>query len=336
MIGITVGDPAGIGPEVVVKALDDGAVFEVARPVVIGDGGVIAQTVELLEARLKIRRVHWPNEGQWGRGVLEVIDLQNVDLRRLRVGEVQREAGRAAFEYVQRATELALAGAIDGVATAPVNKEALRHSGVPYLDHTAMLAGLTGCRDLLTMFAVHRLKIFFATRHVSLRQACTDITAETVFATLVKADAALRRFGWLEARLAVAALNPHGGEHGLFGEEEMTQLQPAIARAQEAGINAYGPIPADTVFHLCQRGDYDAVISLYHDQGHIAAKTFDFERTVSITTGLPFVRTSVDHGTAFDIAGQGVASAVSMAEAIRVAAEYTLRERGLQSRAADG
>ena len=329
------GDPAGIGPEVVVKALDDGAVFDVARPIVIGDGAVIARTAELLEARLKIRRVQWPN-GEGGRGVLEVIDLPNVNLPRLRVGQVQGEAGQAAFQYVQRSTEMALAGTIDAVATAPVNKEALRLGRVPYLDHTAMLAGLTGCRDLLTMFAVQRMKIFFATRHVSLRQACGEITADAVFATLVKADAALRRFGWLEARIAVAALNPHGGEHGLFGDEEMTALRPAVARAQEGGINAYGPIPADTVFHLCQRGDFDAVLSLYHDQGHIAAKTFDFERTVSVTTGLPFVRTSVDHGTAFDIAGKGVASAVSMAEAIRVAAEYTLRERGRESLAAGG
>ncbi len=329
LIGITMGDPAGIGPEIIVKALADGAVYEVARPIVIGDAGTVTRTVELLEARLKVRRVKSPDGEVGSRGVMDVIDLQNVDWRRLRMGEIQPAAGKAAFECVQRGVELTLAGMLDGIATAPVNKEALRLADVPFLDHTAMFAGLTECAELLTMFTVQRLKIFFVTRHVSLRQACGEITAESVFGTIVKADAALRRFGWLEAELAVAALNPHGGEHGLFGDEEQTKLTPAVAKAQELGINVFGPFPADSVFHRCLRGDFDAVISLYHDQGHIAAKSFDFDRTVSITTGLPFVRTSVDHGTAFDIAGKGIASSLSMEEALRVAAEYTLRARSV-------
>lgn len=332
-VGITMGDPAGIGPEVVVKALDDGGVFEVARPLVIGDAGVILRTAEMLEARLKVRPVKWPGEIENGRGILQVLDLENVNARTLRIGEVQAQTGRAAFQYVQRAVELALAGAIDAIATAPLNKEALRQGGVSCVDHTEMLSELTNCRDLLTMFAVRQMKIFFVTRHVSLRGACGDLTVDGVFATLSRADAALRRFGWLDSRLAVAALNPHGGEGGLFGDEEETVLKPAIARARQKGINVSGPIPADAVFSQCLRGDHDAVVSLYHDQGHIAAKTFDFERTVSVTTGLPFVRTSVDHGTAFDIAGKGEASSVSMQEAIRVAAEYTLRMRGIESTA---
>jgi 4-hydroxythreonine-4-phosphate dehydrogenase len=185
-----------------------------------------------------------------------------------------------------------------------------------------MLGKLTGSPDVLTMFVVRKLVIFFMARHMSLRKACDEVTAENVCTTLVKAHAAMGSFGQPKARFGVAALNPHGGEHGMFGDEEIREIAPGVEQARAAGVDAYGPIPGDAVFHQCLQGRYDAVLSLHHDQGHIAAKTYDFERTISITTGMSFVRASVDHGTAFDIAGQGIANAVGMAESIRVAARY--------------
>jgi 4-phospho-D-threonate 3-dehydrogenase / 4-phospho-D-erythronate 3-dehydrogenase len=226
---------------------------------------------------------------------------------------------------------------VDAVATAPINKEALHEGGVPYLDHTAMFADLTHSSAPMTMFTVGTLRIFFATRHVSLATAVAQISKELVLENLLNADAALRSFGLYDAVIAVAALNPHNGEAGMFGDTEERELRPAVAEARKRGVNATGPFPADSVFHAAKQGSADAVMSLFHDQGHIAAKSIDFERTIAITTGLPFVRSSVDHGTAFDIAGSGTASWVSMAEAVRVGAEYArlFREEQQRRTAAD-
>jgi 4-hydroxythreonine-4-phosphate dehydrogenase len=214
-------------------------------------------------------------------------------------------------------------GRIKAVATAPVNKEALKLAGVPYIGHTEMLQGLTGVEDPLTMFQVDSLRIFFLSRHVSLRKACDFVSSDKVFETVVRSHKALVRLGVEDPVIAVAALNPHGGEHGMFGEEEMEHIEPGVNRARRAGYKVEGPVPADSVFYFALQGKYDGVISLYHDQGHIAAKMHDFEKTVSITNGLPFLRTSVDHGTAYDIAGMGIASGTSMYEAIKLAADYS-------------
>jgi 4-phospho-D-threonate 3-dehydrogenase / 4-phospho-D-erythronate 3-dehydrogenase len=213
-----------------------------------------------------------------------------------------------------------------------VNKEALHEGGVPYLDHTAMFADLTHSPNPMTMFTVGALRIFFATRHVSLHTAIDQISKELVLENLINADQALRSYGIDRGHIAVAALNPHNGESGMFGETEQRELRPAVAMARERGVNASGPHAADSVFHMAQQGGADAVLSLFHDQGHIAAKSIDFERTVALTTGLPFVRSSVDHGTAFDIAGTGTASWVSMAEAVRVGAQYARLRRETQQR----
>ena len=208
------------------------------------------------------------------------------------------------------------------MATAPLNKEAMQVGGVPHLDHTTALAKMTNSPDTLTMFTVRNLRIFFMARHMSMRRACDEVTAENVASTLVKSHKALTRFGEPHAKIAVAALNPHGGEHGMFGREEIDEIAPGVERARAEGVDAYGPIPGDAVFHQCLQGRWDAVLSLHHDQGHIAAKTLDFERTIAITVGLPFIRASVDHGTAFDIAGKGIAHYEGMAESIRLAAKY--------------
>ena len=327
LVAITIGDPAGVGPEIVVKALGRPEVFRGVRPLVVGDRGVLEQAQRWCGLSLTIRPIQRSAEGLYQPGVLDLIDVGAVDIGKLRVGQLQAAGGQAAYDYLYRAIEMAMAGEVEGIATAPINKEALRAAGVPFLDHTEMLASLTQSHHPLTMFVVRNLRVFFLTRHVPLARACNQITYSRVLDGLLLVDAALRLFGFAQARVAVAALNPHGGEGGLLGDEEKVQIEPAIAEARAQGVNAFGPVPADSVFHLALKGSFDAVLSLYHDQGHIAAKTLDFERTVAITAGLPFIRSSVDHGTAFDIAGRGIASSVSMEEAIKAAGDYALRLR---------
>ncbi|MHB8575445.1 MAG: 4-hydroxythreonine-4-phosphate dehydrogenase PdxA [Dehalococcoidia bacterium] len=322
IIALTIGDPAGIGPEVMAGALAHGELGRCCRPLVVGDAGVMRQAAAFCGVELSLRPVRSVAEALFSADAVDVLDLANVDLTRLQLGRVQGFAGQAAYAFIRTAIELANDGLVDAVATAPINKEALRDGGVPYLDHTAMFADLTHSRAPMTMFTVGALRIFFATRHVSLRTAVDQITADLVLENLVNADEALKSYGLVRPHIAVAALNPHGGEHGLFGDAEETELRPAVEAAQARGINATGPYPADSVFHMAKNGGADAVLSLFHDQGHIAAKSIDFDRTVAITTGLPFVRSSVDHGTAFDIAGTGKANWISMAEAVRIGAEY--------------
>ena len=322
LVGITLGDPAGVGPEITLKALGEADLYETGRPLVIADRMALERAASALGLSPNLNVVQTPADGKYQLGTIDVYDVGSPDLGNLAWGQVQPEAGRAAFRYVETATKLALAGEIECIATAPLNKEAMQLGGVPYLDHTTALAKMTNSPDTLTMFTVRNLRIFFMARHMSMKLACEEVTAENVRQTLVKADKALARFGEPNAKIAVAALNPHGGEHGMFGREEIDEIAPGVERAREDGVNAYGPIPGDAVFHQCLQGRWDAVISLHHDQGHIAAKTLDFERTIAITVGLPFIRASVDHGTAFDIAGKGIANFEGMAESIRLAAKY--------------
>ncbi|MEW8978054.1 MAG: 4-hydroxythreonine-4-phosphate dehydrogenase PdxA [Symbiobacterium sp.] len=322
LIGITMGDPASIGPEIVAKALSNPEIYALCRPLLIGDGQVMVRAFASTGVRLALNPVARPAEGQYVHGTIDLVDLRNVDVATLEWGKVQAQAGRASFEYIQRSIDLAMAGEIDAVATSPINKEALKAAQIDFIGHTEIFGALTGSPDPLTMFETRGLRIFFLTRHVSLAQACRMVTRERVLDYIRRCTEALQQLGVERPRLAVAGLNPHGGEHGLFGDEEVREIEPAIAQARAEGYDASGPHPADSVFWHASRGRFDAVLSLYHDQGHIAAKMYDFERTISITAGLPFLRASVDHGTAFDIAGTGQASAVSMEEAIRVAAKY--------------
>ena len=321
-IAVTVGDPAGIGPEIVLKALRADETFEHAAPVVFGDVTVLERARRDLDIPIEIVPVDTPRAGRCRAGTACVVDVPVVAGRALAYGEVQALAGKAAFEYIVAAVKAAQRGEVAGIATAPINKEAIKAAGVPFIGHTEMLGELTGSPDPLTMFTVRKMRIFFVTRHLSLAEACRQITRERVLRTLRLAHKFLVEAGVREPVLAVAGLNPHAGDGGLFGREEIEQIAPAIADACGEGIKAIGPVPADSVFNQAIEGRYDAVLSLYHDQGHIASKVYDFDRTVSATLGLPFIRTSVDHGTAFDIAGQGKARAVSMIEAIRVAGEF--------------
>jgi 4-phospho-D-threonate 3-dehydrogenase / 4-phospho-D-erythronate 3-dehydrogenase len=322
IIGITLGDPASIGPEIVVKSLANPEIYAPCRPLLIGDARVVERAMKTTGVKLAVNIVTKPSEGKYELGAIDLLDLNNVDTNTLEWGKVQAQAGKASFEYIVRSIELAQAGEVDAVATAPINKEALKAANINFIGHTEIYGELTKSHDPLTMFETKGLRIFFLTRHVSLAKACTMITKERTLDYLRRCTKALHQLGVENPSIVVAGLNPHSGEHGLFGNEEGLELEPAIEAARAEGINASGPSPADSVFWHAAQGRFDAVLSLYHDQGHIAAKMYDFHKTISITAGLPFLRASVDHGTGFDIAGKGLASSVSMEEAIRVAARY--------------
>jgi len=327
IIGIPLGDIAGVGPEIVVKALANPAVYQAVQPLVIGEASALRRALRITGLDLTLRTVTDPAQGRYQPGVTDLVDLANVDAERVAFGQVQAAAGRAAYEFIERAVALCQAGQVDALATTPINKEAFKAAGVRDIGHTELLGRLTGTHDPLTLFQVFDLKVFFLSRHVSLAGAIRLVTRQRVLDYLQRCAQALEALGFPHPRLAVAGLNPHGGEHGLFGDEESRELDPAIADARDLGINVAGPIAADSVFHLALNGAFDAVLSLYHDQGHIATKMVDFQRTIAITLGLPFIRTSVDHGTAFDLAGTGAANALSMEEAIRLAATYAPRYR---------
>jgi 4-hydroxythreonine-4-phosphate dehydrogenase len=322
VIGIPIGDPSGIGPEIVVKALNQEEIYKICKPIVIGDKDTISQAMKFCSIELAINIVTEPENGKYFFGTIDMIDLKNVDINLLEIGKVQAMSGQSAFEFLKATILLALDRKIDAIATAPINKESLKAANIPYIGHTEILEDLTNSKNPLTMFQVKNLRVFFLTRHVSLRKACDAVTEENLYEFILRCKDALEVLGVYNPKIAVAGLNPHSGEHGLFGYEEVDEIMPAIAKAKKFGINVIGPVPADSVFYLGLNGKYDAVLSLYHDQGHIATKMVDFERTISITNNLPFLRTSVDHGTAFNIAGTGMARELSMVEAIKLAALY--------------
>lgn len=330
-VGITMGDPAGIGPEVSIKSLMKSEIYTFCKPVLIGDLNLLKETADHLGLKVEFKVLSSPGDAQGRFGVIEVIDLKNVNLDDLRIGEVSAEAGRASLEYIERAVEYALKGELDAIVTAPINKEAIRMAGCKYVGHTELIGALAGVKEPLTMFWVQGVRIFFLTRHLPLIEAIRAVKKSRIVEIVLRMEREMRRMGIERPRIAVAALNPHAGDGGLIGDEEEKEIKPAVDELREVGIDVYGPVPADSVFHQALEGKYDAVLSLYHDQGHIAAKTRDFYGTVSVTLGLPFVRTSVDHGTAFDIAGRGVANPRSMEEAIKLAAKLTLKVRNTTS-----
>lgn len=322
IIAVTMGDPAGIGPEIVAKSIADKATFDVARCIVIGDKKVMEKAIEIVRADLKVNVVDSPADGDYSYGVLNMIDLDNIDMSRFEYGKINAMCGQAAFDYIKKSIEITMDKQADAVATTPINKESLHAAEVDFIGHTEIFGALTGTADPLTMFETNGLRVFFLTRHKSLRDMLDDIKKDRIIDYVERCTDALRRLGVKEGTMAVAGLNPHSGEHGLFGWEEVKEIAPAVEELKERGFNVAGPVPADSVFHQAAQGRFNSVLSLYHDQGHIATKTLDFDRTISITNGMPILRTSVDHGTAFDIAGKGIAGAVSMEEAIRLAAKY--------------
>lgn len=328
LIAVPIGDPAGIGPEIVSKALCDKDVYEKAVCIVIGDRKIMENAMKITGSNMKLHIITKASDAVDDPVLMNFIDMDNIDMEKFEFGKVNPMCGRAAYEYVEKSIQLANAGEVDAVTTTTINKEALKLAGVPYIGHTEIFGALTGTEDPLTMFEVHGMRIFFLSRHVSLRNACDMITKDRIKDYVKRSLKVLEKLGVKDGTMAIAGLNPHCGEHGILGTEEQTDVIPAVKELQEEGYPVTGPIGADSVFHQALQGRFNSVLSLYHDQGHVAAKTLDFDRTVSITGGMPILRTSVDHGTAFDIAGTGKASAVSLIEAILVASKYALSFTG--------
>lgn len=321
IVGITMGDATGIGPEIIVKALSSKELYRVCRPLVLGDSDVLVRASELPgQPEVHVRPITSAPDARYEYRSLDVLEVDGPPIPDLPMGVVDAEAGRAAVRYVELAVQLALNGTIHAIATAPINKEAMNLAGYAYAGHTEMLAHLTDTRDYAMMLISSTLRVVHVTTHLPLRDACSKVSKETVLKTLVLTHRSLRAMGMHRPRIGVAALNPHAGEGGLFGNEERDEIVPAVTEARAHRINAVGPLPPDTVFLRGRNGEFDAVVAMYHDQGHIPIKLLGFEEGVNVTLGLPLVRTSVDHGTAFDIAGRGIANPRSMIEAVKLAA----------------
>lgn len=320
-IGVPLGDPAGIGPEIVVKSIAKEETNTYANIVVFGNKEILEKAIAVCEVDMKINIIENPQEGDYNNKTLNLVNVDNIDMNKFEPGKVSGMCGKAAFEYLAKSIDYAMEGKVKAIATTPLNKESFKAGNVPYIGHTEVLEDLTKTYNPLTMFQVRDLRVFFLSRHVSLKKACDLVTEENMYEFIIRSKEALRQLGIENPKMAVAGLNPHCGEHGLFGDEER-EIEPAIERARKEGIDVVGPIGADSVFFFGLEGKFDAVLSLYHDQGHIATKTVDFHRTISITNNMPFLRTSVDHGTAFDIAWKNIANEISLVEAIRLAGDY--------------
>lgn len=320
-IGVPLGDPAGIGPEIVVKSIAKEDTNNYGNIVVFGNKEILEKAIEICEVDMKINVIENPEDGVYNNKTLNLVNIDNLDMNKFEPGQVSGMCGKAAFEYLAKSIDYAMNKRVKAIATTPLNKESFKAGNVPYIGHTEVLEDLTKTYNPLTMFQVRDLRVFFLSRHVSLRKACDLVTEENMYEFIIRSKEALKQLGIENPRMAVAGLNPHCGEHGLFGDEER-EIETAIERARREGVDVVGPIGADSVFFFGLQGKFDAVLSLYHDQGHIATKTVDFHRTISITNNMPFLRTSVDHGTAFDIAWKNIANEISLVEAIRLAGEY--------------
>ncbi|WP_057915318.1 4-hydroxythreonine-4-phosphate dehydrogenase PdxA [Peribacillus muralis] len=327
-IGITMGDPAGIGPEISIKAFQKKSLYEKCNPLLIGDKSIVESYLEKFpEVNIKVNAITTPEDGLYEWGTMDVIDLASVDANELQIGEVSKDAGNAAYLYVEKVIGLALEGKVDATVTNPLNKEALNLAGHHFAGHTEIYGQLTNTYKFSMMLADGDLRVVHVSTHVSLREACDLVKRERVLDVIKIAHQACVNLGIDNPRIAVAGLNPHCGENGLFGTEEIDEIFPAIEAAKSEGINVYGPEPADTVFSKARGGIYDIVVAMYHDQGHIPLKLLGFVYDkkqnkwkevsgVNITLGLPIIRTSVDHGTAFDQAGSMTASELSLENAI--------------------
>jgi len=318
ILGITMGDAAGVGPEVIVKALADRQIYTAARPVVFGDKKIMERAVKIIGSPLRCRKIAGPEAGGREYGVIDIVDLDNLPAD-LPFAKLDARAGKAAYAYIEAAVKCAQQQQVHAIVTAPLNKEALHMGGCPYPGHTEILGALTGQKDYSMMLVGGPLKVIHVTTHVSMREACDLVKKERVLKVIELADETVKLLGIEKPRIAVAGLNPHSGEHGLFGTEDEAEIVPAVAAAQAKGIAAEGPIPPDSVFYRAAiKQEFDIVVVMYHDQGHIPIKVLGFETGVNVTVGLPCIRTSVDHGTAFPVAGQGIADSRSMTEALKL------------------
>ncbi|MDP2857167.1 MAG: 4-hydroxythreonine-4-phosphate dehydrogenase PdxA [Bacillota bacterium] len=336
IIGITMGDPAGIGPEIAAKALAQDSVYALCRPLVIGDAGAMEQASTIAHTQLSIRPVTCLDAARFSHGTMDVYDLRNVDMAALVHGKVSAMAGHSAFQAIRKAIELALAGEVDATVTGPINKASLNLAGYPFPGHTEIYAHFTNTTNYTMMLADQGLRVVHVSTHVSLREACDAVRRERVLEVIRLANDACLRLGLVAPRIGVAGLNPHAGEGGLFGWEEEREILPAVLDAKECGIDVDGPVPPDTVFSKARGGQYDIVVAMYHDQGHIPLKVASFNYDegakkwtsitgINVTLGLPVIRVSVDHGTAFGKAGKGLADPSSLINAIECAARLARR-----------
>jgi len=325
IIGITMGDAAGVGPEIVMKSLTHASVYAQCRPLVIGDAARLRDAARRSGVTLEVRSIARPADAQFHHGVVDCIDLGLIPAD-LPYGKLSAIAGDAAYQYIARTVELTSAGELDAICTAPLNKEALHAGGHIFPGHTEMLAHLTGIEEVSMMLVAPKLRVIHVTTHIGLLDAIRRIEPGLVQRTIERAHETLTRAGITHPRIGVCGINPHAGENGLFGYgEEEEKIMPAIAVLQARGWNVEGPLPADTLFFRAGRGDFDVVVAMYHDQGHGPVKVMGLEAGVNVTVGLQVIRTSVDHGTAFDIAGTGIADERSMIEALRQAYELATR-----------
>jgi 4-hydroxythreonine-4-phosphate dehydrogenase len=328
LIAVTMGDPAGIGPEIIARAFDEEDFRKHNMAIVVGDAGILERAARLLDLALRANVVAGPENARFEPGTVDVISETELP-EDLPFGELDARAGDAAFRYLERATGLASERRVGAIATAPLNKEAMHLAGHKYPGHTEILAELTGTKDYAMMLVTDELKVIHVSTHVSLREAIERARFERELAVIRLADESLKKLGVESPKVAVAGLNPHAGENGLFGTEDAEQIAPAVAAAVEEGIDATGPHPPDTVMMRARTGAFDIVVVQYHDQGHIPIKLMGFDTGVNVTVGLPFFRTSVDHGTAFDIAGTGKADPASL----RAALDLARRLAGAEERA---
>jgi 4-hydroxythreonine-4-phosphate dehydrogenase len=327
-IGITMGDPSGVGPEIIAKLFANDQVR--APAVVIGDRGILERATRIIGGQLVVRPIAHPSEAAFARGTIDVVCESELPPD-LQFGAVSAAAGAAAYRYVERAIDYALQNSLRAIVTAPLNKEALKAAGIDHPGHTEILAARSGTRDFAMMLSNGELRVLLVTIHMSLADAIRQITPEAELRSIRLAHSAARRYRVARPRVAIAGLNPHAGENGLFGREDLDVIAPAIQQARQEGIDATGPWPGDTVFMRARRGDFDIVVAQYHDQGLIPVKLLGIDHGVNVTVGLPFVRTSVDHGTAFDIAGTGKADATSLRHAVAEAVALTSPSPAIQT-----
>ncbi|MBI5079045.1 4-hydroxythreonine-4-phosphate dehydrogenase PdxA [Candidatus Saganbacteria bacterium] len=321
VIGITMGDPAGIGPEVCAKAMVSSGVRMVANPVIIGDRKVLREALKTAKIEsVEINSIKRVQEAKFARDAIDVIDLDNVKLSSLKIGQVSKIAGKAAVEYLEKAIQLAKNKEIEAITTAPISKEAIHLAGYKFQGHTEILAKRFRVKNYGMLFVSDRFWLMLVTTHIPLRDVSRRLNKKKILNTILLAHETLSKVRGKKIKIGVAGLNPHAGEAGIFGKEEGKIIKPAVDAALKLGVNVKGPISPDAIFHLANSGMFDLVVAMYHDQGLIPLKLLSFNRSVNVTVGLPVVRTSVDHGTGFDIAGKGWANPGSLIEAVRVAA----------------
>jgi len=322
IIAVTMGDAAGVGPEIIVKALGESKVYDICSPLLIGDGGVIEKTIKSLNSLLSLRPVESVANVKGRYGEIDILDLHNLQ-GDITPGKVSADCGRAAMEYIKKAAEITESGKAMAMSTAPINKESVARAGYSDTGHMKYLARITGTTEYAAMLMTGTLRVVHLSDHYSLKEACDLVRRDLILAKLKLIRNSFLKWNLDDPRIGVAALNPHGSDGGLFGDQEENEILPAVNEAKKHGIDAKGPYPADSIFNRAVSGEFDVILAMYHDQGHIAVKVHGFEESVAVTLGLPFVRTSVDHGTAFDIAGKGLADHRSMIEAITTAVDLS-------------